>query len=82
MNLSATTNFPSQCGEYISISLSCNPDFIDLLKNSFPLSTLILFGLRLNSSYIFLKALVIVIPFLSFKGKTHAYLSIGIHKYP
>ena len=33
MNLSAL------CVEYISVSLSCNHDFIDLLQNSLPLST-------------------------------------------
>ena len=31
INLSTTTDFPSLCVEYISISLSCNHDFIDLL---------------------------------------------------
>ena len=31
MNLSATADFPSLCVEYISIPLSCNHDFNDLL---------------------------------------------------
>ena len=54
--------------EYISMSLYCNRSFIDLLQNSFPLSTHILFVLRLDLSKTFVKALVISIPFLSFKG--------------
>ena len=52
-------------------------DFSDLLQNSLPLSTQILFGLRLDLSFFFFfffKALLIVIQFLSFKGKTHEYL--------
>ena len=49
-------------------------DFIDLLLNALPLSTHILFDWRLISSKIFLKALVISIALLSFKGITHAYL--------
>ena len=44
-----------------------------------PLSTHILFYLQFDLSRIFLKALVIVIPILSFKGITHVYLlSISI----
>ena len=39
-----------------------------------PLFTHILFGLRLDSSKVFWKALVIVIPFLSLKGITNVYL--------
>ena len=42
--------------------------------NDLPLSTHILFGLRLDSSNIFGKTLVAVIPFLSFKGITLGYL--------
>ena len=42
--------------------------------NDLPLSTHILFGLRLDSSNIFGKTLVVVIPFLSFKGITLGYL--------
>ena len=54
--------------EYISMSLYCNHGFTDLLQNSFPLSTHILFVLRLDSSKTLVKALVISIPFLSFRG--------------
>ena len=36
INLSATTDFPSLRLEYISISLSCNHNLIDLLKNQLP----------------------------------------------
>ena len=43
-------------------------------KKIFPLSTDILFGLQLDWSKIFWKPLVIVIPILSFKGTTRAYL--------
>ena len=50
INLSATTNFFSLCAEYISISLFSNHDFIDQLQTSLPLSTNILFNLRLGSS--------------------------------
>ena len=74
MNLSATINFSLLCIEYISISLSCNHDIIDLLQNLLPLSNHVLFGLQLNSSDIWCKELVIIIPFLSFKEKTHAKL--------
>ena len=45
INLSATTDLPSLCIEYISISLSFNHFFIELLQNSLPLLTHILFGL-------------------------------------
>ena len=38
------------------------------------LATHILFGLQLDSFKIFWNAFVAVIPFLSFKGITHAYL--------
>ena len=58
--------------------------FIDLLQNSLFLSTHTLFGLGLDSFKIFGKALVIVIPFLSFKGIIHVYLlnkSITHNKY-
>ena len=74
MNLSAITHFPSLCVEYTSISLFCKTHFIDLLKNSLPLSNHILFGLQLDSFKIFWKALVVVILSLSFKGRTHAYM--------
>ena len=49
-------------------------DFIDLLWNSLPLSAHILFGFLLDSFKNFWKALVIVIPFSSFKRRTHVYL--------
>ena len=68
MDLSAITDFQSPCVEYISISLFCKLDFIDLLENSLPVSTHILFGLWFDLSKIFPKALAIVVPFLSFKG--------------
>ena len=48
MNLSATTDFPSLCDEYISKAFFSSHDFIDLSKNSLPLYTHILFGLRLS----------------------------------
>ena len=44
MNLSAAIDFLSLCVEYISISPFSGHDFIDLLQNSLPLSTHILFG--------------------------------------
>ena len=74
MNLSETTDFTSLYVEYIFIPFFSNHDFIDLLLNSLPLSTHILFGFPLDSFKSFWKALVIVIPFLSFKGITQAYL--------
>ena len=55
------------------MSLSCGHDLIDLLYNSLPLCTHVLFGLRLDSSKMFLKALVIVIHFLFFERTVHAY---------
>ena len=56
MNSSAKTDFSSLCVEYISISLSCKNDFTDVLQNSLPLSTHILFGLQLNFFIFFSKA--------------------------
>ena len=53
MNLSVTTDFLLLCPEYISIAFFSSHDFIDLLQNSLPLSTHILFDLRLDSSKIF-----------------------------
>ena len=44
MNLSAAIDFLSLCVEYISISPFSGHDFIDLLQNSLPLATHILFG--------------------------------------
>ena len=54
-NLSTTTDFPSLCVEYISMSIFTSHDFIDLLSNLLPLSTHTLFGLRLDSSKSFEK---------------------------
>ena len=73
INLSAITDFPLSL-EYICISLFSKNDFIDPLYNSLPFSIHILFGVRYDSSKIFRKTLVVVIPVLSFKGTTHAYL--------
>ena len=55
INLSAAAYFPSLCVEYISVSLSNNHDFIDLLQISLPLSAHILISLRLDSFKIFWK---------------------------
>ena len=71
INLSVTTVVPSLRVEYISISISCNHNFIDLLQISRPLSTHALFGLQLDSYNICWKALVIVTPFLL---STYTYL--------
>ena len=50
MNFSTTTtDFPSLYAEYISSTFFSNHDFIDLLKNSLPLSINILFGFLLDS---------------------------------
>ena len=68
MNLSEITYFPLLSAENISVTLFYKNDFIDLLQNLLPLSSHILFGLRFDSSKIFLKALVIATPFSSFKG--------------
>ena len=57
-NLLATTDFFSLSVEYISVLWSCNQDFIDMLQNSLPLSTHILFGLRPDLSNIFWKKLL------------------------
>ena len=70
-NLSETTDFPSLCVEYISVSLFCNQNFIDLLPNLLPLSTHILLGLRPDSSMILQKAFD---TFSSFRRITNAYL--------
>ena len=53
MNLLAIADFPSLCVEYISKSFFSNHYFIDLLKNSQPLSIHILFGFLLGSFKIF-----------------------------
>ena len=70
MNLLAITDFPPLCVKCIFLSLFCKIDFI----RSLSLSTHILFGLPVDSFEIPWKALVIVIPFLSFKGIIHAHL--------
>ena len=44
------------------------------IQNSLPSSNHILFDLRLEQSKILLNALAIVMPLLSFRGATHAYL--------
>ena len=49
-------------------------NFTDLLWNLLPLSTHTLFGLQIDSFKTFWKALVIVVPLLSFQRVTHAYL--------
>ena len=64
INLLATTDYPSLCLEYMSISFFSSFDFIDLLLNSLLLFTSTLFGLRLNSFKTFWKALLIATPFL------------------
>ena len=49
MNFSTTTtDFPSLYAEYISSAFFSNHDFVDLLKNSLPLSINILFGFLLD----------------------------------
>ena len=53
MDLSVTTDFPSLCVKYISISVFSKIDFIDILQNSLPMSTHVLYGLRVGSSKIF-----------------------------
>ena len=73
MNLSAITDFPSLCVEYISISLFWKNGFSDLLQNLLDLSAYILNGLSFEPFNIFWKELLIEIPFLSFKKITHAY---------
>ena len=44
------------------------------MQNSLPSSNHILFDLRLEQSKILLNALAIVMPLLSLRGATHAYL--------
>ena len=53
MSRSATTNLPSLYVEYFSVSLSCNLDFNDVLKNSLPLSThiLLVYGFILSQYF-------------------------------
>ena len=72
--LSPTTDFPSLFVEYFPIASFSSYDFIDLLWSSKPLSPHVLFGLRLDYFKGFWKPLVIVLPFLSFKGIIHTCL--------
>ena len=92
MHFSATTDFSSLFAKYISMLLIFKNLLKRILQNSSPLSSHILFGwhpfdfalLFSEMSKIFLNALIIVIPFVSFKGKTHAYFlkrSIARNKY-
>ena len=74
INLSEITDLPSLCVEYIKISLLSNHSCKSLLQNSIPWSAHNLFGLRLDSFTISIKALRTVLPFLSFKRLTHGYL--------
>ena len=75
INLLATQDSLSLYLEHISKSLFCNRNFIDLLWNLLPLSSHILFGFWLDSpKFLWKITLLLVIPFLSFKGTTHAYL--------
>ena len=53
MNLSAITDLPSLCVEYIPMAFFSSYDFTDLLYTSLPLSTHILFGLQFDLSKIF-----------------------------
>ena len=50
MNLSTATDFPSLYAEYISIEIFSSHYLIDLLQNSPPLFTHILFNLWLDLS--------------------------------
>ena len=65
---------PSLCVEYIKISLLSNRSCESLFQNSLPWSTHNLFVLQLDSFTISIKRLRTVLPFLPFKGLTHAYL--------
>ena len=76
LDVTAATDFPSLCVKDISIASFPSHDFIDLLKNFLPLSIHISFGLWFDLSKIFWKAVVIVIPFLSFKVITMLYAYI------
>ena len=73
INLSATTDFPSFYNEYISVLFIFKKSLKELLLNSLPWSTHILFGF-LPFEIIFQNALTILVPFLSFIGITHTYL--------
>ena len=79
INLVATTDFSSLCVEYISISFFSNYDFIDLLQNSLPLSTRILFRLWSDSFKMFWKALAILILFFIFPSNGPCIFAININ---
>ena len=74
INLLETTDIRLLGVERISISLSFNHFLKNLLYISLPLFTHTLFSFLLMLSKIFGKTSTIVIPFLSFKGTSHAYL--------
>ena len=88
----SNNRFSSLFAEYISTLLIFKNLLKRILQNSSPLSSHILFGLHpfdfallfSEMSKFFLNALIIVIPLVSFKGATHAYLlkrSIARNKY-
>ena len=79
IKLPATTDFPSLSFECISLSFSSYQVLIDLLWNSVPLSTHILFGLRTSSSNIFWEALVTIIPFFLFQRNNPNKFTININ---
>ena len=56
------------------ISLSCYHEVIDLMQNSPPLFTYVLFALRPELSKILWEAFLMLILFSSIKGTTHVYL--------
>ena len=60
-NLSVTTDFPSLCVEYISMSFFSSHNFIYLLENPLSLSTHILFSLKFLFLKILLKFEIIVL---------------------
>ena len=60
--------------EYIIFLLLSNNFCLSLLQNSFPCWTHNLFGVKLDSFTISIKALRTVYSFLSFKDLTHTYL--------
>ena len=74
INFSRITDFPSLCIEYISIAFFLAMISLIYCKIHCLYLPYTLFGLQLGLSNTFWKALKIVIPFLSFKGITHAYL--------
>ena len=73
MNFSVITDLPLLCFKYMKISFLSNHSCITLFLNYLPWSTHDLFGLKLLFT-ILIKAFRAVLPFLSYKGLTHAYL--------